>query len=93
MAWHSGTTHRPAAPARRRLIDWRGSPDTTLVKEAAPPDAVDLISNEGISLQLIMSAFEFCEVFAVTDNAHGKVKLFKRNPLPQIAPSADEMIE
>ena len=32
-------------------------------------------------------------VFAVTDNAHGKVKLFKRNPLPQIAPSADEMIE
>ena len=36
---------------------------------------------------------EFCEVFALTDNAHGKVELFKRKLLPQIAPSADEVIE
>jgi len=36
MAWHSRTTHRPAAPARRRLIDWRGCPDTALVKDATP---------------------------------------------------------
>ena len=35
MAWHSRTTHRPAAPARRRLIDWRGNPNTALVKR--PP--------------------------------------------------------
>jgi len=36
---------------------------------------------------------EFCEVFVATDNAHGKVELFKRKLLPQIAPSADEVIE
>ena len=30
------TTYRPAASARRRLVDWRGSPDTALVKDARP---------------------------------------------------------
>ena len=36
---------------------------------------------------------EFCKVFAVTDNAHRKVELFKRKLLPQIAPSAAEVID